>query len=512
MRRIVIITMGICLGWRAVVAATNAPGMVNTPPLKEQTATGQPGVAAEDFESGLARVLALQQAAEFKEAIQLGTTLDAAHKNHPDIGKLAGLLGQLNEQKRKAAQLSFAVEKLGSEAPREVQAAKEQLAEDPELTALLLRKVVRKDSGDAAIGAIKALGEEADAKSAAALADRLAVEPPGRLAQALSAALVRQVEGLAEQPEADRGALADSLGRLHQKVVADMSLGRPDLAGPLLRVLSNWFDSQGKPFDVFLKRAGAYDDLVKVVDRAYASTNGELVTWAYWGLSALGKKNTTGLIGWWRFDEADGTVARDSSPSKLDGTLTGGVTRCEGYMNGGLSFDGVGAQVLQRPDAFSDVTNTFTMALCVSPSASRPESAESDNGAGIGLHDQRYAIYPLQASGFGEGHAGAGLSIGVNGISVFEHAGGYLPPLLVYTGAITGWTHVAVVYEDRQPRLYVNGELVKTGMVSKMTVHPSASLGCVANQYGCYAGLLDEVCVYNRALSDKEVKGLALRR
>ena len=504
--------MGFCFGLHAAMAATNAVVTVATP-LAEQkegtpAAVGQPAAVSEDFESGFARVLALQQAAEFREAIQLGTTLEEGHKNDPDVGKLAEVLRQLNEQKRKATQLSFAVETLGSEAPREVQAAKEQLAEDPELTALLLRRVVRKGSGTAAIGAITTLGETPDAKSAAVLADRMAVEPPGRLAQALSASLVRQVEGLAEQSEADRGALADSLGLLYRKVEVDAGLGRPDFAGLLLLVLSDWFHGQAASFDTFLHQPGAYTGLSGYVTRAYASTNAELVTWAYWGLNALGKENTSGLVGWWQFDEAEGSVARDSSPRKQDGTLTGGVTRCAGRIKGGLSFDGVGAQVLPPGTLFADVTNTFTMALWASPSASRLPAVEHENGVDINTHDQRYAIYPTIGIVYGEGQAGAGLSIGDNGISVVEHTGNYIPALLVYTGAVTGWTHVAVVYQDRQPSLYVNGELVKTGLVSTMTVHPSASLGCYAGGYGCYAGLLDDVRVYNRALSAKEIKGL----
>ena len=77
--------MGVCLGLRAAVAATNAPGVVNTPP----SVVGQPGAVGEEFETGLARVLALQQAAEFKEAIQLGTILEAAHRNHPGVGDSA---------------------------------------------------------------------------------------------------------------------------------------------------------------------------------------------------------------------------------------------------------------------------------------------------------------------------------------------------------------------------------------------------------------------------------------
>ena len=48
-------------------------------------------------------------------------------------------------------------------------------------------------------------------------------------------------------------------------------------------------------------------------------------------------------------------------------------------------------------------------------------------------------------------NAGAGISVGTNGISVFEHGDNYLPSLLVYDVPLTGWDHVVVVYENKSP-------------------------------------------------------------
>ena len=39
---------------------------------------------------------------------------------------------------------------------------------------------------------------------------------------------------------------------------------------------------------------------------------------------------TNGLVGWWRFDEASGTTATDSSGTGNAGALTGAVTRVTG--------------------------------------------------------------------------------------------------------------------------------------------------------------------------------------
>ncbi len=47
------------------------------------------------------------------------------------------------------------------------------------------------------------------------------------------------------------------------------------------------------------------------------------------------------LIGWWKFDDGSGTVARDASGRGRDGTLRGGPTWVIGRVDGALHFDGI---------------------------------------------------------------------------------------------------------------------------------------------------------------------------
>jgi hypothetical protein len=104
------------------------------------------------------------------------------------------------------------------------------------------------------------------------------------------------------------------------------------------------------------------------------------------------------------------------------------------------------------------------------------------------------------------GGAGVGVSVGTNGVSVFELADNYLPSLLVYDHPLTGWSHIVVVYRDNQPSLYIDGMLAKTGLKSKKTVHPAFHLG--GSRFGWYEGKLDDVRVYPRALTDAEIREL----
>jgi hypothetical protein len=82
-----------------------------------------------------------------------------------------------------------------------------------------------------------------------------------------------------------------------------------------------------------------------------------------------------------------------------------------------------------------------------------------------------------------------------------------MPPLAVYDATftpITGWNHVVVTYISKQPRIYLNGTLVSTGLVSpRANVTAPTQLG--QGTYGDFSGDVDEVIIYDRGLSDAEV-------
>jgi 5-hydroxyisourate hydrolase-like protein (transthyretin family) len=152
-----------------------------------------------------------------------------------------------------------------------------------------------------------------------------------------------------------------------------------------------------------------------------------------------------------------------------------------------------------------DLADTFTVEFWAwpVPGYNRNSTTESTSGT-IGFPwntTQRYAITPELR----DGGAGAGLSVGVNGISVFEHSAGNLPSTLVYDTTISDWVHIALVYQNKTPTLYVNGVLVRTGLTSPQAhVYAPKSLGD-GYGYGFYYGRLDEVALYNRALTGTEI-------
>ncbi len=208
------------------------------------------------------------------------------------------------------------------------------------------------------------------------------------------------------------------------------------------------------------------------------------------------------LVSWWRAEgDAEDAVGGN------DGTLYQGTTFGPGLVGSAFSFDGVDDCVTNALPGLTNLQDSFTMEFWAYPTASRAATPEATSGI-TGNGGQRYAIYPNYG---GLGPVGAGVSVGTNGVSVFEHGYAYLASPLVYNAPLLGWTHVAVVYENRQPKLYLNGVLAWTGLTSTRAPYPSTWLGengAQSGDYGYYAGLLDEISIYSRPLSAAEVQSI----
>lgn len=176
-----------------------------------------------------------------------------------------------------------------------------------------------------------------------------------------------------------------------------------------------------------------------------------------------------------------------------------------------LTFDGVddNLQVTTRDGdprmmakTYATTVNNFTMEAWVLPTAPHKIDPEMTQYGGLS-GGQRWAFPGLHGGLYygNEDHATVALSVGTNGVSVYESGASYFPAVLVWQAPtpLTSWTHVAVVYTNRQPSLYINGVLVKQTTVNvpgstRSLVHPTCNLGG-----GTYQGSIDEVRVWNIA-------------
>ena len=162
-------------------------------------------------------------------------------------------------------------------------------------------------------------------------------------------------------------------------------------------------------------------------------------------------------------------------------------------VNNVLSVPDIGAIGYVGP-VFREVTESFTIELLVKPQAAFDLNEWGTSG-------QRYAVFPTHGGwAYGGGHAGVGVSVGTNGVAVYEHSDGYMPRIIWYPVPITEWTHVAVIVKDRVSSLYVDGKFIGDGPKSNYILHPSAGGDQTQHNYGPFVGLIDEITIWNTAV------------
>ncbi|MFN2747817.1 glycosyltransferase [Bacillus sp. z60-18] len=143
---------------------------------------------------------------------------------------------------------------------------------------------------------------------------------------------------------------------------------------------------------------------------------------------------------------------------------------------------------------FENIQDTFTIEFWAKPV---PE-----------VKEERYAVIPVSGvngEGGGSFLAGVGISLGANGITVYEHEA-VLTEALAFTfpSPLNDLTHIALVYHDKTPSLYINGQFVKKGNVSTFkTVVPSGVFkGSGTRDFN---GKLDEIRIWSKAKTQSEI-------
>jgi len=192
-----------------------------------------------------------------------------------------------------------------------------------------------------------------------------------------------------------------------------------------------------------------------------------------------------GLVGHWAFDDGQGTTAQDTSGNNNDGTLNGGARWVEGAVGGAIEFNGTDAYVGTGVSLLNSMSQ-FTLAGWVS--AGNPGSSR------IGLFGQNDLIEMGFMSGNSE------IWTAVTGTTTTGW------PFENYT-----WHHLAAVANGTDMRIYHDGQLVVTGAAATANFGTSTYAfniggGGVWDATGnWFIGMIDDVRVYNRALTPDDV-------
>jgi len=155
----------------------------------------------------------------------------------------------------------------------------------------------------------------------------------------------------------------------------------------------------------------------------------------------------------------------------------------------------------------SSVSNNFTIEFWAKPI--RPHGIDAQTRRGISdTKDKRFVIVPNYGAyeNGDSSKAGIGISVGTNGVSVYEHTLNHLPATLVYKTNLTDWVHISVVYNSKLPLLYINGKFVKEGTRStKKNVVPSAGIGGT-HPFGSFVGDLKDIRIWSIVRTRSEIQ------
>ncbi len=192
----------------------------------------------------------------------------------------------------------------------------------------------------------------------------------------------------------------------------------------------------------------------------------------------------TGLVGWWKFEEGLGTSTADSSGSGYTGTLSNGPLWVSGKKdNYALSFDGSNDYVDTSFNIDAEPV-TINMWVYVIDDIGPGCVVCTDNGS----WDKGIEV----ATGTWQVHVGNNLVD--TAVAVTKNA----------------WTHISLIYTASSMELYLNGSSVWTAGAPGADAGSNITIGHAdwpTNGVGTrhFSGYIDDVRVYNRALSSADV-------
>lgn len=228
-----------------------------------------------------------------------------------------------------------------------------------------------------------------------------------------------------------------------------------------------------------------------------------------------------GLLGYWPFDIRDGTntaISYDRSGNGNTASLTSGnptpPTVVAGKIAQGLSFDPTSSNVIQVPDTVA-LHNPSVLTLSawvyevsnISAAANQLIEWHGENNIDLGN-------YYLSVGGTECGESSGTYFFAIR--TVNNGCGGFSDPGLLNVESTIGpilnkWVLLTGTYDGSNLKLYINGALNNT--VSG-TGAPFNSAKVIPLQIGgdtgrfTWSGSLDDVRIYNRALSAAEVNQL----
>jgi len=205
-------------------------------------------------------------------------------------------------------------------------------------------------------------------------------------------------------------------------------------------------------------------------------------------------KEKSVLIGYWSFDEGEGNIAKDNSPLKNDGKIYN-CTWVEGKVGSALHFSGRKSYVVLpykevMPDEFTMMAWIYLKDIKkYNGIFSRWDYLKGERSFDLYVCKGGGINYCTSSSGIRAGRcAGSHVSIEPN-----------------------KWYHIAVGQRGRVAKIFINGEEAGSNVVDKLFPNKRSIIVGVQSDIhsNFFKGIIDEVRIYKKALSSKEICQIA---
>ncbi|VVC00380.1 Concanavalin A-like lectin/glucanases superfamily protein [uncultured archaeon] len=209
---------------------------------------------------------------------------------------------------------------------------------------------------------------------------------------------------------------------------------------------------------------------------------------------------TAGLAGWWALDDGSGTVALDSSGNHGNASLVKFPADNSGWTNGqigqALNFRGVSGQrvVVAQSGALDFGTGGFTVSFWM-----KPEGTQNSMPISKGTHG-------YTAPGF---RFFLGSTNNLN-FCVEDQGLNRVEPRVTITSFLGSWNHYVGVWDaaSKTATIYINGihaASTTNASIGNITNAFDFTIGARSGGDYEFKGMIDDVRLYNRALSPQEV-------
>jgi hypothetical protein len=199
------------------------------------------------------------------------------------------------------------------------------------------------------------------------------------------------------------------------------------------------------------------------------------------------------LVGYWSMNENTGSVAYDGSGNGNNGKLNGAMW-VAGKFGSGLHFNGVNNSVTIQNSSGLQIISAITLSAWVKLDAVGVYQNIVDKSYG----NPRNGYYLMILNNR--------LLMGVwnNGVQKYVYG-----TKIWTSNDVDVWYHVVGVFDGRYTRVYINGAIDgETDWVSFTMGTDTVDVIIGHTSIFYYSGAIDDVRIYNRALSDSEVAAL----